>query len=148
MELIVSVQTDTLGTDPQLCVRSTFATQQTQRYVDSPDATFTPVDIAASEDVASNGYLITQDNATERIAYFVHPDDYYGTSLSRDDSPQGATLHIANSLFAGDLEKGVILRGRLMVFFLAGSDSAMVGQADSAIAAYRRFATQPLPLGT
>ena len=153
VELIVSVQTDSLGTDPQLHVASTLTARQTQQYVDSPSPAFIPVDAAAIQSSASHGYLIAMDNITidkeaERIAHFVHPDDFHGASLSFCESTQGPTIRIANTLFVGELEKGVILRGRMALFILAGSGNGKAGQVDDAIAAYRHFVSRPLPLAT
>lgn len=160
IELIVSVQTDSLGTDPQLCVESTITSIETLRYVESAGPTFALV--GGDDDVAnhpvSNGYLIRMSDAPDRIAHFVHPDDYRGGSLSSQQTPQGTNCRIAHPLFAGDLEKGVILRGRLAVFFFTSGDAMENAAVEdtaaedpaikNAIGAYRQFITQPLPLAT
>ncbi len=161
IELIVSVQTDTVGTDPQVCAESTITSRGTLRYVESAGPTFVllgaDTDVsnhAASHDTASNGYLIRLPNSPDRVAHFVHPDDYCGARLSSRQTPQGMNLRIAHPLFSGELEKGVILRVRMAVFFFTGNDDAMKDDAmkndevENAIRAYHQFIAQPLPLAT
>jgi len=71
-----------------------------------------------------------------RFAAFAHPDDV----SRRITDDRGA---IRDALFGYDLERGVVLRGRLRAVWLTGAnvDDALDEQ-------WRRFLARPLPLAT
>jgi hypothetical protein len=72
----------------------------------------------------------------------IHPADFQHDELSRLPGPVAGML-LRHRLFAEELEKGVILRGRLRGQFVAQS-----GDTAAAAAAYARFLAASLPLTT
>ncbi len=76
------------------------------------------------------------------LAQMVHPADGCATAVQRADTPPSA-VSIRHRLFAFDLEKGVMLRARVRVLFLARRDDEQL-----AAEAYREFAASEHPLDT
>jgi hypothetical protein len=52
----------------------------------------------------------------------VHPADFQGTTLDIEARPAAALARLQHALFVSRLEKGVILRARVLGLFLARDD--------------------------
>jgi hypothetical protein len=73
-------------------------------------------------------------------AQMTHPD---GDSQTAVESPSRGGLQIVHRLFAGRLEKGVVLTQRVLAVLIAGPDAA-----SQAAAEHQWFAASPPPLTT
>jgi hypothetical protein len=87
------------------------------------------------------------DDLNGAFVEMVHPDDVARRILVTEPGPDdrgGQIVAIRNGLFGYDLEKGVVLRGRLRVAWLPGHTGSVVGfEADE----FARFLDVPPPLG-
>ena len=78
--------------------------------------------------------------AGERVLEFVHPHDVARIVHARRFQP-GAELSVRYGLFGHDLEKGVIVRGRLRGLWISRHDAD-----ELALEAFCEFAEAPPPL--
>jgi hypothetical protein len=128
-ELLVSVQTNLLLGRPQLAAHSIIAAESVWRLDDLERGAF--VEIAAEgSNVASSGWLFRL-NSELSYAQLVHPADSHATRCQRrqGESPRYELRH---ELFAERLEKGVILRARVL--------GVLVTRANDLAAAAQHFA--------
>jgi hypothetical protein len=143
LDLIVSVQTSLLDSDPTLNLRSNLPAPEVLRVKN--------VEQAVTEDITpkSNDQIITLRGSIPACWLFrlragnfsyaemVHPSDFVSSCF------QETALEIEHStqLFRGPLEKGVILRSRLRGVILPRSNDVA-----AAIACYQEFAASEPPL--
>jgi hypothetical protein len=145
LELILSIQTSLLDSDPGLEVATELATRKASQLVDPASAHF--LDLTASATPTSLGPetgagCFQVPLADGRLTYIemIHPADFHRATLA-SRIPDAPVLRLAHRLFPQRLEKGVILRSRLRGFF------APARIAQSAIAqAYDEFAVSEPPL--
>lgn len=113
LELIASAQTSKLSSDPRLRVRSRLAAsevihvgqRQEPRQIDLTA-------LKASLRLRACEFLVIRPlGAGLSYAEFVHPSDFVTSELRATEEP--GTMEIWHELFAPELEKGVIRRGRV-----------------------------------
>jgi hypothetical protein len=145
IDLLASVQTSRLDADPERMATSRLPSADVFRLEDEPSGHFVPVEVADGqphERARGEGpacWLFRPPNADWSYVELVHPDDARRDRLTRDV----AGLRLIHHLFAGELEKGVILRARLR--------GALLPRADDqrwALEAYRGLLHARLPLTT
>jgi hypothetical protein len=145
IELIVSVQTSLLDSDPTLAVRSTVPATEVLGVKSIERGGTNDITPRASDSrvVTVHGkppsfWLFRLPAADLTYVEMIHPLDFVHSSF-RETAP-GEVEH-ATQLFRGRLEKGVILRSRLCGVFVPRSDDV-----NSAIACYNNFAASEPPL--
>lgn len=145
LELLVSVQTDSLDSRPQITVGSRLPAQEVFRSDDPPRGTFVEaVDGAlpkrAMADHHPCAHLVHLPGGQFSYAQMVHPADSHKTWL---ESASDGSLRLGHELFSQRLEKGVILRARVLGVLLERAD-------DRAAAAehFAAFLSEQLPLTT
>jgi hypothetical protein len=144
LELIASVQTSLLDSDPALGVRSLVAAQEVLRLTDDPNGRLDVIhfdeggatSVAASSTPACFVFRLGEMSYLE----MVHPVDFTGSSLQR--LPDGQ-IELSHRLFRGRLEKGVILRSRLRGLFVPREQDAALARR-----CYASFAASEPPLTT
>jgi hypothetical protein len=157
VELIVSVQTDLLDSDPRLTVESYLSTSQLlqlkfgekERIVGqmpstSHEPTWTEIaSTPASSILDPPGALLYRPAcAAHSYLEMIHPADFAGLELSwkTSNSPASTARFL---LFDEPLEKGVIRRGRLRTVVLPRDDDLATARA-----CYQSFVESPIPLTT
>jgi hypothetical protein len=147
LELILSIQTSLLDSDPAVEVETQLAARQASQLADTASARFKDIPVSAtasslSADTGVGCFRFPLAGGQLNYIEMIHPADFHRATLaSRGADPQGVRL--AHTLFPQRLEKGVILRSRLRGFF------APADVAYSAIArAYKEFAASEPPLTT
>ncbi len=145
IDLIVSVQTSLLDSDPTLKVRSNVPAREVLGV--------TSMERATTNDITPRGgdsttvslraplpacwlFRLTADDTT--YVEMVHPLDFVSSELKETAASE---VEHSTQLFRGPLEKGVILRSRLRGLFVPRS-----GDVAAAIACYREFAASEPPL--
>ncbi len=146
VELAVSVHTDLLDCRPELSVRSALVTEGVWRLLDESAARFELLDRDRPFRIHPDGgpgcLLFRLPESALSYLEMVHPADFLEDHVE-GDRESGASISVRHRLFAGRLEKGVILRARVCGAFLP-RDGDMRIAAES----YARFAAAELPLGT
>jgi hypothetical protein len=148
VEAIVSVQTGLLDSQPELTLRSDLPTDRATSWRATADDRFesTAIQAPLARDVvaAEDGWACFSCDLREAGGAYVemvHPDDFNASTLTLAGESTGTTLD--HALFDQRLEKGVILRSRILSLFLAEQPTA------SAIAGFRQtFVDEALPLTT
>jgi hypothetical protein len=146
LDMIVSVQTHLLDSDPVLGVRSRVAAGAVLRLVDGELCQATPVELAATRPTvfrAPQGagcFLFRLPGQAASYVEMVHPSDFTECVLRSDAAGH---VELSNRLFQGRLEKGVILRSRLRVLIVPREDDVA-----AASACYSEFAISEPPLTT
>ncbi|HEV2968958.1 MAG TPA: hypothetical protein VGY55_03145 [Pirellulales bacterium] len=144
LELILSIQTSLLDSDPALAVETNLATNKISQLTESNNCRFVDLPIpSASElvnaNLATGCFVFRPANARMVYIEMVHPADFRHSTLERVG--QSGTLRLAHRLFAERLEKGVILRSRIRgIFAAAETDLAAISRA------YQEFAESEPPL--
>ncbi|MCY2988170.1 MAG: hypothetical protein NTY19_09945 [Planctomycetota bacterium] len=147
LELIISVQTDLLDTDPGLTIGSEVPQGTVWRLVaaDKPQferITFPDEPLASYPTRQPAVLLYRPADVGCSFVEMIHPSDFAGAVLAAP--PQGAGGYFSSfRLFDERLEKGVIRRGRLQGLFVARD-----GDQETAWNCYRRFAASEIPLTT
>jgi hypothetical protein len=149
IELVVSVQTALLDSCPKLAITSHLHASEALRMTDSQSGSFTSV-VPPSAEADPDGiagaphcYLFRLPGRQYSYIEMIHPADVQSSNW--DGWLQGAhyRLQLRHQLFADRLEKGVILRARVL--------GVIVDRRDDRAAALRhwqRFLTEELPLTT
>lgn len=144
-ELIVSVQTSLLDSDPNLSVTSTLPAAEVLLLEHQDHSRFVRFDRsadAAAQEIGSGAILFRLQGAECSYLQMIFPGDASHTVLSSpSEAPQA--WHLSNPLFPESLEKGVIRRGRIRGLFLSRANDEA-----AALAAYEEFVVSPLPLTT
>jgi len=144
LELVVSVQTHLLDSDPKLSICSRMEASEVYELTSTDPVHF---DSVATEshgnhaDTESKGLVLTrlEDGKTSYLQ-MVHPSDWQQTNPSLVNEAEKGVL-LRNNLFLERLEKGVIRRARLRGLFLNRQNDLQ-----TAIACYHEFANSAPPL--
>ncbi len=143
LQLLVSVQTNLLDSLPMLVARSRLAAVSVLRLEDAARGTFVGVAPGDRDDrsATAGGYLLRLPGTKLSYAQLVHPADSKATHISQanDASP----CELSHALFAEHLEKGVILRARVLGVLLERA-----GDEDAAAQHFADFLAADLPLTT
>jgi hypothetical protein len=132
LELVVSVQTDLLDSDPATHVASRFSGCTLSRFVETSEGNFESVE-PGTDDGQAGFVLLRLDGDEVTIMQAAHPSDSMGIeTIASDDDRR---VEVRHPLFAQHLEKGVIRRARLRVAVLPRTDDVAL-----AAACYREFA--------
>ena len=132
IELLVSVRTDSLDSQPRMAVQSAFSGGEVALAADRNADRFEPfissaVDSASARRDACGGCIIFRPTGSD-LSYveMVHPADFRRDELvGGGDTP----LLVQHHLFDASLEKGVVLCARLRgVFVPRGNDTQLARQ--------------------
>jgi hypothetical protein len=149
IELVVSVQTALLDSCPKIAIASHLHASEALRMTDSQSGAFTSI-VPPSGEADPDGiagaphcYLFRLPGRQYSYIEMIHPADVQNSNW--DGWLHGAhyRLQLRHELFADRLEKGVILRARVL--------GVIVDRRDDKAAALRhwqRFLTEQLPLTT
>jgi hypothetical protein len=156
VDLVLSVQTSLLESDPALRTRSRLPRGEVWRLADDSTGRFERLDPATGHGPQAGGglraslFLFRLPASGISYAEMVYPGDFQGAELriageSSRPRGQGAiaepAVELTFPMFCEHLEKGVIRRGRVRGVFL-DRDS----DQEQALAAYRELVDQPPPL--
>gem|GEM_PF-2252555 len=144
LELILSIQTSLLDSDPALEVATALDAKGAGQLTEVVTAHFSErsASLGGSGLDAESGLGCFQfELAAGKLKYLemVHPADFRNSRLSAVASPPG--LRLSHRLFAERLEKGVILRSRLRSFFVPKDCPTT-----AIVSAYEEFADSEPPL--
>jgi hypothetical protein len=131
IDLIASVQTSLLDSDPGLTVRSRVAAQKVLLLTDIDSGRTAPLDWGAADTVrlaapTRIACCIFQLDGKSSYVEMVHPADFNESELRRS---RNSEIELSNSLFPGRLEKGVILRSRIRAIFVPTDIDARLASA-------------------
>jgi hypothetical protein len=121
LDLIASVQTSFLDSDPALNVCSRIAAREVLRFNNSETSDVTPIEwndaeqhiLSAPEAIGC--FIFRLAGGQSSYIEMVHPADFHESVIRL--LPNGET-ELSHRLFAGRLEKGVILRSRVRAIFV------------------------------
>lgn len=145
LELIASVQTDLLHSEPRLLVKSEFSDGEVWRMVENGDDELIRLDctlgqnLEYAQDTGLGGFVVRGVHPQFDYLQAIHPSDSHRTWISR----RNGGVAIIHELFPESLEKGVIRRGRVRGWFISRADDAAM-----AAACYRAWLSEPPPLTT
>jgi hypothetical protein len=147
LELIISVQTDLLDTDPGLTIGSVMPQGAVWRLVDADKLQFEriifPDRLLASYSLRPPAMLLYRPaEADWSFVEMIHPSDFAGAMLAQLPQEAGGFCS-SYRLFDERLEKGVIRRGRLQGLLVARDRDQ-----ETAWPGYQRFAGSEIPLTT
>ena len=121
IEAIVSVQTDLLEGEPELFLGGELPTLSATAWRTEANGKLTHGRIEAPVAVASqrNRWACFGFELPDKVGYveMAHPDDFITSTLALGDKPTPGTT-LCHRLFGDQLEKGVILRSRVLALFL------------------------------
>ena len=149
IELVVSVQTSLLDSCPTLHACSRLPIERAFRLCDLSDAKCIemPLDFGSGqqreEPAEPCGYLFHLAGTNFSYAEMVHPADSHRAQLDVASETKGPLARLDHELFAGRLEKGVILRARVLGLLLDRR-----GDVQAAAQHFAAFLTAELPLTT
>jgi hypothetical protein len=148
LELVLSVQTDLLDSQPRMTIES--GGQATGLWLASEFAAgaFRPWSPGDPPGLSSSDGLpllcvIRNEEAGFSYAELVHPSDFVAASIDADRGAAGGVFAIRSTLFPERLEKGVIRRARVSGWFLPVENDLA-----AAAALAQEFVAEPLPLTT
>ncbi len=127
LELVLSVQTDLLDSQPRCTIES---------GGQAPTS-------AGAGDAAPQLYVLRNEQAGFSYAELVHPMDFVAASIDADLGTTGGIFSVRSTLFPERLEKGVIRRARVGGWFLP-----LENDLAAAAALAQAFVGEPLPLTT
>jgi hypothetical protein len=149
IELVVSVQTSLLDSCPKIAIGSHLHASEALRMTDSQSGAFTSI-VPPSAEVdpdsvadAPHCYLFRLPGRQYSYIEMIHPADVQSTTWDGWLHGPHYRLQLRHELFADRLEKGVILRARVL--------GVLVDRRDDRTAALRhwqRFLVEDLPLTT
>lgn len=144
IELVASQQTDLLDSDPRLTVCSSISAEEI--FCLDRERAFKRLDLSAlprrfSKEDFSGCVLYRVSGVPLSYVEIVHPLDFEATSLSHTTTQEGALVRAEHVIFARRLEKGVILRSRVLGLWLPREEDER-----GAIAHYQAFAASEPPL--
>jgi len=146
VELVASLQTQLLDSQARLCVQSKLRAAEVFRLRDVASARFDRCDPGFIRSVkitqAPACFLLRLDN---QVSYgeMVHPLDFKESELVFESTGSARSASLRHDLFAARLEKGVILRARVLgVFLPANGDQAALARQ------YEKFSDAEPPLTT
>jgi hypothetical protein len=143
IELLVSVQTSLLDSCPTMTTSSQIPADQSLVWDDQTSGTFRELSKCAPPAGPGNqqphacGYLYRLRDCHFSYAEMAHPADTQGTCCELPDKSQRHDASLCHTLFAERLEKGVILRARVLGVFLdrAGDEEAAAAHFAAFLAA-------------
>lgn len=146
LELIVSVQTELLDSQPRLTVASGLSASEIwQMSGDDDGGRFArvqpPCELVANSNPAL--FVCRLPQRAESYSEMIFPSDFAGTELTQDSAAAVPTTWLRSWLFPDPLEKGVIRRGRLRSYFVDRDRDL-----ESAAALHQRFRRSAIPLTT
>jgi hypothetical protein len=137
VELVASVQTHLLDSRAALGTHSEVAAREVFRLCGAPRARFEPVvarEANRLEPSAAPACFLFRLNESLSYAEMVHPVDFQGATISlAARAPRDLQVRLSHELFVSPLEKGVILRARVLALFLARDDDMRVAAEHYAI---------------
>jgi hypothetical protein len=145
VELILSIQTNLLNSDPTLTVETDLSAARVSRFTDTLSARMIDLSNTAtpavfSHETGSGCFHFQLAHAPLAYTEMVHPTDFHHSTLERV-AGQGTSLRLSHRLFWQRLEKGVILRSRIRGLFTpVETDAATIARG------YQEFATSGPPL--
>jgi hypothetical protein len=143
VELVVSVETSLLDSNPSIAASSHVPAEESLALVDPRSGTFARVADLTAHGTPTNqpaGYLLRVPGGKLSYAEIVHPGDAHASDCA---IAQQGTHRLGHRLFAARLEKGVILRARVLGLVLDRS-----GDENAVIEHYAAFEASALPLTT
>lgn len=146
VELILSVQTELLDSDPRMLVESHFVNSRLLQVAGGPPAAVEPIEVDAADSLSPvklnpPGILMVRPcEGSCSYLELVHPSDFIDVRVLRK-SPDSSDFASRFTMFEAPLEKGVIRRGRLRALLLSREDDVA-----SARACYEQFVASPIPL--
>jgi hypothetical protein len=149
IDLHVSVQTSQLDANPLRDVLTCLPDCPTWRIDQGTGLRFSPIDTTAFRSPENRrlaspaGWLFRPQGEAFSYVEMVHPDDLRGDRLTSVSAADSTELRLVHPLFAGDLEKGVILRGRVRGVFVPRAEDERL-----ALQTYRTLLDARLPLTT
>jgi hypothetical protein len=148
LELIVSVQTDLLHSEPGMAIASDLSDGEIWRLERDHESGFALVDstleaMDCTQADCLSVFVIRPFGNGFSYVQMVHPSDVHHTTISseRHAAPHG--VRIVHDLFPDPLEKGVIRRGRVRGWFVDRDDDLR-----AAVECYRHWLDEPPPLTT
>lgn len=147
IDMVLSVSTQTLDSDPALVVCSRLRADEVLRLVDAECSRFSVMSVnpesasAMKTDQGPSSLLFRRTGSEYSYAEMVHPEDFRADDLSCT-SDRGEGIELRHHVFADTLEKGVILRARIRGALIGRADDERLG-ADC----YRAFVGADPPLG-
>ncbi len=148
VELVASVQTNLLDSCPILSTRSRIDASEVFQLTDPERGTFAPLEpsLARAEtrgpDDLGSCYLFRLAGGNLSYVEIVHPAEAQHSSCDATNS-HGASCELRHRLFAERLEKGVILRARVLGVLLD-----RLGDQAAAARHHASFLSAALPLTT
>lgn len=145
--LVVSVETRLLDSFPTLSVRSQLVASEAFQLCDAASGSFTSLvpkaDVAAPDEAGDlpHCYLFRLPGRAYSYAEMVHPGDQRETHWDGRSHGTDYRLELHHELFARGLEKGVILRARVLGVLLDREDDKA-----AAIAHWASFLREEPPL--
>jgi hypothetical protein len=153
IEVLASVQTSLLDSCPRLSTRSEVMARDVHRLSDVGRGAFAPARPASEGPAARDQpqcYLFRLAASQYSYAEMVHPADAQDSTSQRlfardsvEPRPPAQLFELKHQLFAERLEKGVILRARILGVLLDRS-----GDEAAAARHYAAFVSEKLPLTT
>lgn len=152
VELVASVQTALLDSYPRLFTTSRLAAAEVLRLMDPARQRFAVCTPAGTGSLALRPHegcgclLLRSGGDAGSYAEMVHPVDFGHSEVARETragSPTGPWCSLRHQLFAASLEKGVILRARVLAAWVDRS-----GDEEAVATLYREFAASEPPLTT
>ena len=146
VELIVSMQTYLLDSDPTVSISSTLVATDVRRCVDLENGDFetlaviSPGELPVSEDPRASLIVFRLVGVDISYVEMVPPTDYRGGQL-QGTSPGSSAVCWRSRIFSERLEKGVIRRGRIWGLFVRRSHDL-----ELAVRCYRQLTSSPPPL--
>ncbi len=149
IQLVVSVQTSLLDSCPRISTVTHLHASEALRMIDAESGVFTSV-VPPSAEADPDGipgaphcYLFRLPGRQHSYLEMIHPDDVQSSNWDGWLHDAHYRFQLRHELFADRLEKGVILRARIL--------GVIVDRRDDKAAALRhwlRFRTEQLPLTT
>lgn len=145
-ELVASTQTDLLDSRPDITVSSILPAGRVYRLLDPVTAEFAELAMAGSIQTltpadGTSCLVVRFVSLPYSYAELVFPFDFESTRLERSDVNGQRAVKTVHHLFAHPLEKGVVLRSRVLGLWMH-SDADL----ETAAAHYRLFAQSDPPL--
>ncbi len=145
LELIVSIQTNLLDSDPAVTVATELAATKVSRLgnVESAhltDLSFASIPAVVGPDTGSGCFQFQLADAPLAYTEMVHPADFHRSTVDRGVDGT-SSIRLSHQLFAQNLEKGVILRSRIRSVFAPAETDAVTSAR-----AYQEFAASEPPL--
>ncbi|HEV3415788.1 MAG TPA: hypothetical protein VG056_03225 [Pirellulales bacterium] len=143
LELILSIQTSLLDSDPALMVETALAANEVSQLAGIDDCRLVDLIVSglperADAKLGAGCFVFRPVSAGSIYIEMVHPADFRQSTLERVE--QNGPVRLSHRLFAERLEKGVILRSRIRGIIAADANPAAIARS------YQEFAASDPPL--